>query len=50
VEYEHLPNLQTFLQGFSTRLNQSEADHVADLITRFTTPSLEYRYVGPQLH
>ena len=49
VEYEHLPDFQTFLRGFSTRLNKSEADHIVDTITRFTTPSLEYRYVGPQL-
>ena len=49
VEYEHLPDFQTFLRGFSIRLNKSEADHIADIVTRFTTPSLEYRYVGPQL-
>lgn len=48
VEYEHLPDFTTFLRGFSNRLNQSEADQIIDIVTRFTTPSLEYRYVGPQ--
>ncbi|MFQ5398398.1 MAG: signal peptide peptidase SppA [Anaerolineae bacterium] len=47
VEYEHLPGLDQLLTGISGRLSTSEADQVMQLLYRFTTPSIEYRYVGP---
>lgn len=47
VEYERLPNLEQLLTGFSSRLNRNEADEIMTLINEMTTPSLEYRYVGP---
>lgn len=47
IEYERLPDFRSFFRGFSARLSRSEADQIIDLLTRFTTPSLEYRYVGP---
>ncbi|RMG95963.1 MAG: signal peptide peptidase SppA [Chloroflexi bacterium] len=47
VEYEHLPSFTEFLTGFSSRLNRSEADAALEVISEFTTPKLEYRYVGP---
>jgi len=48
VEFEHLPTFSQMLTGVSGRMNQSEADKVFELISEFTTPTLEYRYVGPQ--
>lgn len=47
IEYEHIPSFDQFLSGFASRLNRTESDEILDLITEFTTPSLEYRYVGP---
>lgn len=47
VEYEHIPSLDQFLLGFSSRLLQSDGEKMLELISEFTTPSLEYRYVGP---
>jgi protease-4 len=47
VEYEHVPGLDQFLMGLASRLNKTEADRVLELIGEFTTPSLEYRYLGP---
>ncbi len=47
VEYEHLPTFEQFLTGFSSQLNRTQADKVRSLINAMTTPSLEYRYVGP---
>jgi protease-4 len=47
VEYEHLPSFESFLTGFSTRLNHSQADQVLEAIDAFTLPAIEYRYVGP---
>jgi protease-4 len=47
VEYERLPGLTTFLTGFASRLNQTQADQIMATIDEFMTPSLEYRYVGP---
>ena len=47
VEYEHLPSLESFLAGFSSRLNQTPADQTLEAIEAFTLPSIEYRYVGP---
>ena len=47
VEYEHLPTLESFLAGLSSRLNQSQADQALEAIEEFTLPSIEYRYVGP---
>ncbi|MCP4428122.1 MAG: signal peptide peptidase SppA, partial [Chloroflexi bacterium] len=48
VEYEHIPSFSDLLLGVGSRLNQSEADKVFDIVAEFTTPTLEYRYVGPQ--
>lgn len=48
VEYEHLPSFSQLIAGISGRTNQSEADKILEIITEFTTPTLEYRYVGPQ--
>ncbi len=47
VEYEHIPSLDQILSGAATQLNQSETDKLLGVITEFTTPALEYRYVGP---
>lgn len=47
VEYERLPSFEQFLTGFSSQLNRTQADEVKSLINTMTTPSLEYRYVGP---
>lgn len=48
VEYEHLPGLRQLLLGASSLASQSEADRIIGLMGEFMTPSLEYRYVGPQ--
>jgi protease-4 len=48
VEYEHLPGLSQLLLGASSLASQSEADRIVALMGEFMTPSLEYRYVGPQ--
>lgn len=48
VEYEHLPGLSQLLLGASSLATQSEADRIVGLMGEFMTPSLEYRYVGPQ--
>lgn len=49
VEYERLPDFRTLLRGFSGRLTQSEGDRLIEIIETFTTPSLQYRYIGPGL-
>ena len=48
VEYEHLPGLDQILTGLGGLAGQSEADKIFELVSEFTTPTLEYRYVGPQ--
>ncbi len=47
VEYEHIPRLDQFIFGLGSRLNKSESDRILEIITEFTAPTLEYRYVGP---
>jgi protease-4 len=47
VEYNKVPGLEQLLFGVYSRLNRTEADQVRELITEFTAPLLEYRYVGP---
>lgn len=47
IEYERLPSFEQFLTGFSAQLNRTQAEEVQSLINAMTTPSLEYRYVGP---
>lgn len=47
VEYEHLPSFQELLSNFSTRLGRSDAEKAMELLSEFTSPKLEYRYVGP---
>ena len=48
VEYEHLPGLGQVLTGLGALASQSDVDKIFDLVTQFSTPALEYRYVGPQ--
>jgi protease-4 len=48
IEYTRVPTFQELLLGFSTTLNRSQSDEVNQLIKEFTTPTLEYRYIGPQ--
>jgi protease-4 len=48
VEYERIPSFQELLLGFSATLNRSQSDEINQLIQDFTTPMVEYRYVGPQ--
>jgi protease-4 len=48
IEYTRVPTFQELLLGFSTTLNRSQSDEVNQLIQEFTTPTLEYRYIGPQ--
>ncbi|MBK6327346.1 MAG: signal peptide peptidase SppA [Chloroflexi bacterium] len=48
VEYANqAPTLREIILGFTTQLGKTEAERTLDLLTEFTTPSLEYRYVGP---
>lgn len=47
VEYERLPTVSQLLAGLSSRLLATDSDRVLEAINEFTTPSLEYRYVGP---
>ncbi len=48
VEYnEQIPNWQDLLLGFTAEIGKTEAERTLELISEFTTPSLEYRYVGP---
>ncbi len=47
VEYDHIPSFYRLLLSTSGRLNQSEADRILETFTELTTPSLEYRYIGP---
>ncbi|MEM7111730.1 MAG: signal peptide peptidase SppA [Chloroflexota bacterium] len=47
VEYERLPTFDQLLTGLSSQLFTSESERVLETIHEFTTPSLEYRYVGP---
>ncbi len=48
IEYERIPSFEDLLLGFSTNINQSKADEINQLIHELTTPTLEYRYIGPQ--
>ena len=48
VEYERIPSFQELLLGFSTNLNRSQGEEINQLIQELTTPTLEYRYIGPQ--
>ena len=47
VEYERFPSFQELFLGFSSQLQKSEAEKVMEVVSEFTTPKLEYRYVGP---
>jgi protease-4 len=48
IEYERIPSLEELLLGFSTTMNRTQSDEINQLIQDFTTPTLEYRYIGPQ--
>jgi protease-4 len=47
IEYDRIPTLDELLLGLSTNLNRSKAGEINQLIHDFTTPTLEYRYIGP---
>jgi len=48
VRFDHNPTLEELLLGFSTSFNRTKADEVNELILEFTSPKVEYRYIGPQ--
>lgn len=47
IEYQHIPPFEQILFGISSRIAAGEADQIIETISKFTTPSIEYRYVGP---
>jgi protease IV len=47
VEFERIPTFQDMLTGFSSQVGKTDAERALDLMSEFTAPSLEYRYVGP---
>lgn len=47
VEFERIPTFQEMLTGFSSQVGKTDAERALDLMSEFTAPSLEYRYVGP---
>lgn len=47
VEYQRLPSFSQLLTGLSTRFFASDADRLLGVVSDLTTPTLEYRYVGP---
>ena len=47
IEYQHIPPFEQLLFGISSRIVSGEADQIIETFTKFTTPSIEYRYVGP---
>lgn len=49
VRYERAPGLRQLLTGFATRFTQTEAGRIRESLIDLTTPTLEYRYVGPGL-
>ena len=49
VEYQRLPDFTRLFRGFSSRLTQNQSDRLIEIIETFTTPSLQYRYIGPGL-
>lgn len=48
VEYQRVPTFKDLILGFSTNLNRSKSDEINQLIQDYTTPMVEYRYIGPQ--
>ena len=47
IEYERIPTFREMLTGFSTQIGKTDAERALDLLSEFTAPSLEYRYIGP---
>jgi len=47
IEFEHIPTFREMLTGFSTQFGKTDAERALELVSEFTAPSLEYRYVGP---
>lgn len=47
IEYEHRPSLDQLLFGLASGLSSTEADRILQIINEFSTPAIEYRYVGP---
>lgn len=47
VEFERIPTFREMMTGFSTQLGKTDAERAMDLVSEFTAPNLEYRYLGP---
>lgn len=47
VEYSHSASFTSLLSGFSAQMNQSEAEQLLQMLQTLTTPTLEYRFIGP---
>lgn len=47
IEYEHRPTWDQFLFGLASSLTNTESDRIRQIINEFSTPAIEYRYVGP---
>lgn len=47
VEYDHLPTFNQVWRSMSSRLGQTEATEMQQLIREMTLPRIEYRYAGP---
>ncbi|MBE2220486.1 MAG: hypothetical protein IAF02_03045 [Anaerolineae bacterium] len=47
VEYERIPTIREMITGFSSQIGKTEAERAMELLSEFTAPTLEYRYVGP---
>lgn len=48
IEYQRIPSFEDLLLGFSANINRSQSDEINQLIQDMTTPTLEYRYIGPR--
>ena len=48
IEYQRIPSFEDLLLGFNTKFNSNQADEINELIQELTTPTLEYRYIGPR--
>lgn len=47
IEFEHIPTFREMITGFSSQVGKTDAERALDLVSEFTAPSLEYRYIGP---
>jgi protease-4 len=46
MEFERIPTFREMLTGFSTQIGKTDAERALELFSEFTSPTLEYRYVG----